>query len=971
MPITDIDKAFDQIKALVNTFESQKREYLSTSYSEARVRQDFIDKFFEALGWDVTHRFQKNIYKQEVKIEEGQKQKESANKKRADYAFYIDPHYNSVKFFVEAKKPSRNLKGNKSDYFQTVKYGWNAQTGISVLTDFQEFIVLDCRYKPEMDTIDTTEIMCFNYTDYLDKAKFEKIYWLFSREAVLEGNISTFVKSRPSIKSRGHQLSLLSGAYQTIDNSFLYYIDNIRFEMAQAFYNRGPNLTNEELTEATQRTIDRLVFMRFLEDKQIEGDSIITPIADSKNSWAKFSAESKRLDTKYNGIVFKPHFIDKTDFTGADDSIFKSIITGFESSNSPYDFNYIPIHILGNIYEQFLGKVIEVVDNRVLIEEKPDVRKAGGVYYTPKFIVDYIVNHTVGNAIEGKSLNAIKNIRIADIACGSGSFLIGVYDYLLNYYKNYYNKYTSKAKEDGCFYDAENDIWILSIHQKQQILLNHVFGVDIDHQAVEVTQLSLFLKLLEDETLATANEMQVLFHEKILPDLTNNIKTGNSLIDYQISESKDFCFEDLSKINPFDFRNGFPKVFNADNEGFDILVGNPPYVKVTDQVSLNYFKKYYHHQNYQYDLYLLFLERFYSVLGKHGTFGVIIPNTWLQSISFTNIRKHLSTDYHWKRFLHSDEYIFKDAIVDTHCIIFEKNPTKKEKIFLVDKVVKEEAVLFQKLKQENFDKDGGIINILASPAETAIFDKIKTVSISLKSVSTVYNGAKPFEKNKGTPPQTAEILQTKPYVVEKLPKPISSSDNWLPLLRGSLINRYVCFWDNNSWINYGKWLAAPRKKEIFETDEKVVVRQTADKIIATIIGKDIICRDNLHIVHSNVLDHRLILGILNSKLIDFYYYQINPERGENLAQVKKAHIEQLPMPIITEKNKPIADRIEKNVATLLNVIAKFNSVRTEKDKTLLENHISILENSINNDVFQIFGLNQTEADLVESGLSAN
>lgn len=962
LPISTIDTAFETVCDLVKRFQHQEREHLSPNYSEARVRQDFIDRFFEALGWDVTHKYQTNIYQQEVKIEQSQSQEDSKRKKRADYAFFADPDYQSVKFFVEAKKPSRNIRGNEEDYYQTAKYGWNAQTGISILTNFEVFIVLDCRYKPDLDTIHLTEIENYHYSDYANRKKFEKIYWLFSREAVLAGNIALRVKQLPSKRSMGHQLSLLDGSYQTIDDSFLNYIDSIRLEMAQAFFNNNSDFNSDELTEATQRTIDRLVFMRFLEDKQIEGDSLVSPIAESKHPWGKFIATCKGLDVKYNGIVFKPHFIDKPDFLGADETIFKSIITQLEHTNSPYDFNYIPIHILGNIYERFLGKVIEIRDNKAFIEQKPDVRKAGGVYYTPKYIVDYIVKHTVGRIIDGKSLNAIKDIKIADIACGSGSFLIGVYGYLLEHYKHYYNKYESKAKEDKCIYDSESGSWVLTIKQKQAILLNHVYGVDIDQQAVEVTQLSLFLKLLEDESLATANEMQVLFHDKILPDLTQNIQTGNSLIDYRILEEQAVDSAHLGRINPFDFATAFPSVFDRENKGFDILVGNPPYVKVTDDVSLSYFQKYFKHQNYQYDLYLLFLEQFYNVLGNNSLFGVIVPNTWLQSITFTNIRKHLASDYYWLQFLHSDEYIFKDAVVDTHCLVFEKNPNKKPTTFQVDKVVNEQPIFYQKLSQTDFLLDGSVINILARPRHTELFKKIKANSICLGDCSQSTVGVKPFQKGKGKPKQTKEIVDTKPFVKENSPKPIG--ENWMPLLRGNLMNRYECFWDNNSWIQYGEWLAEPRNPVFFRKDEKIIIRQTADRIIATIIGKDIICRNNLHILYSDAIDHRLILGVLNSKLIDFYYYQINPERGENLAEVKKSHVEQLPMPIITEHNRALSENIIKNVQTLLNTKPKLKTVRTDKEKGVYQKHIDVLEKQINDDVIRIFGLTDEEKILI-------
>lgn len=958
-----LQNAYLKTRELIETFKANEAHYLSPSYVEARVRQDFIDKLFTALGWDVLHDFQKNPFEQEVKVEKPQRQEGHQAQKRADYAFYLAPDFKKVQFFVEAKKPSRTLRQNRDDYFQTAKYGWNSQTGISILTDFEEIVMIDCRFKPDFDTILSNEIKYYKYLDLLDEDKFSEFYWLFSREAVDAGNLTKFVENLPQPKGKAKQLKLFGGRYQNIDDSFLDYIDDIRLQMAQAFYQNNPTLDHYDLTEATQRTIDRLVFIRFLEDKQIEPEDLMHGISTSEHPWRKFIELSKRLDAKYNGVVFKEHFIDKNAFLGANEELFKSIAQDLDHTNTPYDFNYIPIHILGNIYERFLGKIIVVEDGKARIELKPEVRKAGGVFYTPKYIVDYIVVNTVGKKIADKKPKEIAKLKFADIACGSGSFLIGVYDFLLDYYKKYYNQNPDEAKKDGCIYDSENQIWVLSIRQKQQILLDNVFGVDIDLQATEVSQVSLFLKLLEDETMATANDMNVLFAEKILPDLSGNIKCGNSLIGYEIMDGVlEFGKEEMRKLNPFDFEQAFPTVFSGKSKGFDCIVGNPPYVKVVDKFILKFFQQNYQHQNYQYDLYLLFLERYHHLLNKTGLLGVIIPNTWLQSVTFTNIRKHLLNAYSWKKILHSKKHIF-DAVVDTHVIIFENGNAGKENYFDVDLVQDEKAIPYQQLDQNAFEKNGEIVNVLARPEETQLYKKILENSTKVTEISVVYNGVKPFEKGKGNPKQTEETMLLKPFVKENQQKP--DGENWMPLLRGSLMNKYVNFWNENSWIQYGEWLAAPRKPEIFEADEKILVRQTGDRIIATKVGNGIIARDNLHIIISNSMNHNFILANLNSKLTDFYYQQLNPEKGEVLAQVKKTHVEQLPIPKITPENQALHDALVKLVEQMLQAKKDEQNAVTDHDKNFYRNLIQSLDNRINKAVYELYDLTAEEIALVE------
>ncbi len=551
------EKAYNEIKTLVEDFKAGQRHYLSKDYQEAEVRKDFIDKFLIALGWDVHHDRQKDPYEQEVKVERGVSM--SGAQKRADYSFSLAPNFRDPKFFVEAKKPVQDLY-NPDYYFQTIRYGWHKATPLAVLTDFEEFHILDCRFSPDISTILKRQVKRFHYSEYADKEKFAEIYWLFSREAVANNSLEKYAEGMPKPRGKAVQKALFAlEKHQTIDVDFLNEIEEKREILAKALKRNDESLDSEQLTEATQKIIDRLVFIRFLEDKLIEQEHHVHAFGERGKAWDDFIALCRKLDAKYNGIVFKKNFIDSDTFKGPVDSEFHAICQDICHLNSRFLYNEIPIHILGSIYERFLGKVVHATGHRVKIEEKPEVRKAGGVYYTPKYIVDYIVQNTVGKLIEGKTPEQISKLRFADIACGSGSFLIGVFDCLLVYHNKYYRLHPDKAKKDGCHY--KDGLWVLSIKQKQNMLRNNIYGVDIDAQAVEVTQLSLSLKMLEDETTATTNEMQVLFHEKILPDMTKNIVCGNSLIGTDILSQNLFAGDEERKLNPMDFEHAFPHIF--------------------------------------------------------------------------------------------------------------------------------------------------------------------------------------------------------------------------------------------------------------------------------------------------------------------------------------------------------------------------------------------------------------------------
>src|SRR6266545_5338146 len=280
------DEAFARIKELVEIFKQNESVYTGPRYNEADARKDFIDKFWIALGWDVNHEQQTDPYKQEVKVERGVATSEF--RKRADYAF-LGPNFRDVRFFVEAKKPHAGLD-NALYYFQTIRYGWNSHVPISVLHDFEEMRVLDCRYKPDINTALGHAVLKYHYTDYAKEQSFRTIYYLFSREAVTNGSIQEFAKGLPKISRKRAARGIATDEHQSIDESFLQELDHFREELARAYKRKNPELDSAALTEVTQRTLDRLVFMRFLEDKLIESKSLVARFTIANSAWQDFVA---------------------------------------------------------------------------------------------------------------------------------------------------------------------------------------------------------------------------------------------------------------------------------------------------------------------------------------------------------------------------------------------------------------------------------------------------------------------------------------------------------------------------------------------------------------------------------------------------------------------------------------------------------------------------------------------------------
>jgi len=621
-----------EIIELVERFEQNVDEYKFGKYNETQLRREFIDPFFEALGWDVENRGGRAGLYREVVHEDSVRVREAT--KNPDYGFYIGQ---ARKFFIEAKKPSVNLENDVKAAFQLRSYAWSAGLSISLLTDFEEFSIYDCRIEPSNSDLPRVGLLRhFTYDKYVDH--WDEIAALFSREAVLGGSLERYIESKK--KARGTI---------TVDEAFLREIDHWREILAKDIHKNNPDLTVRELNSSVQNTIDRIVFLRICEDRGIESFGRIKGLLKSEKAiYTMLLEEFRKADEKYNSGLF--HFKEEsgrgepdrlTPSLKIDDEVLSEMIENLYPPKSPYRFSVIPAEILGHVYEQFLGKVISLGDDGdVEVEYKPEVRKAGGVYYTPTYIVDYIVDNTVGKLLEGQTPTSASSLRILDPACGSGSFLIGAYQKLLDWHLGWYADHliplleagaseTSKevrallpesysatanagagnknkkrgrgrprksnassatnAAASGQFpiIQVQGGEWRLTTAERKRILLNNIRGVDIDLAAVEVTKLSLQLKVLEGENQETLSRQLTLFHERALPDLGENIKCGNSLIgpDFYDGQTSLFDEEEMYRVNAFDWEAEFPDIMGRG--GFDAVIGNPPYLSMENMDSVH------------------------------------------------------------------------------------------------------------------------------------------------------------------------------------------------------------------------------------------------------------------------------------------------------------------------------------------------------------------------------------------------
>ncbi len=483
MPQTDCPQA---VRELVERFENNKSHYKAPAYNETQVRREFVDPLFIALGWDVTNtKGWAEAYKEVVHEDSIQIQ---GSAKAPDYAFRIG---SARKFFVETKKPATNLNIQTEPAFQLRRYAWSAKLPLSVLTDFEEFAVYDTRVRPQRkDAASKARVLYITYDQY--ESRWSEIHGVFSRDAILKGAFDRFADSK---KKRGTT---------EVDDAFLDTIRKWRDDLARDIHKRN-DLPERQLNHAVQSIIDRIIFLRICEDRGTEQFGRLQNLRKSDDLYANLMKLFHDADDRYNSGLF--HFKPEKDRPSEPDTTTPNLhVAGYNLKRiiddlyypSPYDFRVFPPDVLGQVYERFLGDVITLskTGKTVKIEPKPEVRKAGGVYYTPTYIVDYIVKHTVGELVKdkqpheiaGRTLKTFKPargahpIRVLDPACGSGSFLLGAYQFLLNWYRDEYAKNADrwmKGPEPTLWQAAKND-FRLTIRERKRILTDHIYGVDID-----------------------------------------------------------------------------------------------------------------------------------------------------------------------------------------------------------------------------------------------------------------------------------------------------------------------------------------------------------------------------------------------------------------------------------------------------------------------------------------------------------
>lgn len=658
----DIATSIEQVRMLVDAFHAHYDQYSRVAYNETEIRVDFVNPLFQALGWDVLNERGLPQHLREVKheanviVEEGGRNR----RKHPDYSFKAGTEQC---FFLETKKPAIDIRTATDSAFQIRRYGWSGNLAISILTNFTDLIIYDCSIRPlEEDAANKAVVARFHYSEYIDR--FEEIYSLISKDAVVSG---AFARTFSNIDS--------PFAKEPFDNYFLSQIKQWRNLLSQNILDNNGELSSAEtLNILVQRILNRIVFLRICEDRSFEQYETLRKIC----TYAQLKNLFIVADRKYDSGLFD--LIDEQEVNISDEVIIE-IFKDLYYPNSSYEFSVVDPFIIGQIYESFLIETISITqDRKIMLVQKPEAVDSQGVVNTPKNIADFIVEKTLSTLYDNKRLDDFASYRIADICCGSGNFLISAFEYIINHYIEYLRSNSLKESiRSGHLYSVSDGQELrLSFALKRKILIENIYGVDIDTLAVEVAKLSLLLKLLENVSVNELNGYMATSRQQALPNLDKNLKCGNSLVDSRYADYNSDVLaniELLKKINMFDW----PVEFN--NIRFNAIVGNPPYIRVQKMV-------HYSLEEYQYykvadasgfetasasllDKYYLFIERGLSLLTEDGLLGYIIPHRFMNTASGEILRKWLSDKNAVKRITHFGTHqIFGNRSTYTCVVMF-------------------------------------------------------------------------------------------------------------------------------------------------------------------------------------------------------------------------------------------------------------------------------------------------------------
>jgi type I restriction-modification system DNA methylase subunit len=817
-----------------------------------------------------------------------------------------------------------------------------------------------------------------------------------------------------------------------LDQRFLADLKRWRLLLVNGFALRNQTRSLDDITHASQQLLNRFLFSRMLETNQlIEWNKLARAYSHYEVFHGDFTektfAESLReslfqeIKFKFNTELFKQPLL--CDTLALDNNILSILVgheplspdvaatCGFESGQGEliafrhlysYDFSLMSSDVMGAVYEKFLAHKLAQKDGRIIVEDTDELRKKEGIYYTPRYIVDYIVAHTLGEKInpilaEAKALLGYKNfkgaydkicelsqIKVLDPAMGSGSFLLGAFDALAAAYSDY-NAECEKQKRNGGNGDGNDDALFDAPAAKPRpverlgtaIVTHNLFGVDLDAQAVEVAKLNLWIRLMAAEKDSLRMKLQDPNKGKVpqnlLPALAANFKRGNSLIDDAkvagdaafdwakefpeiVAQASSLCVSEQSNEQDHTGRMPVPL-----RHGFDVVLGNPPYNMLqphnTSEGVLAHLRQHYVKVEFKIDLFQLFLQRAVSFLKQGSYLGYIIPTTILNNVYAESLRRWLVDQCCIERIAVSRNLVFADADVHTSILIFRRESDaalrEKHEILTTDDFPKPDEnriATYSRTRQSRFlEIPGYVWNILLNEENADLIGKLTNESVPLKSVATLNRGLITGDRDR-------YFATTK------------KTDKHVPIIEGGDVGRYFAAPPSNFVLFErpetagGCW-----DQEVHFAEHKIVIRQIAEKPLAGLLEKPLAVTGNIFTIRgSDLEDEFYLLGIINSRLTEFFWKTMFADFKSSFPQVTVFSLEQLPIRKINpESKKDLAQKknLVTSVKAMLFAQSAFNNLPSSLDKAI--RHSSRTRCNLAHYLQKVFASAVTEEKLID------
>ncbi|MCX6009431.1 MAG: N-6 DNA methylase [Chloroflexi bacterium] len=958
MTETAKQKAQQDIANLVTKYQNLPPSNIK-KHTEADTRRVFLLPLFQALGWDV---YSRDEVAEEVKTASG----------RVDYVFKL---HGVSQFYLEAKSLRTELT-RPEHIKQAITYAYNKGITWAVLSNFDGLQVYNAQTGRQFISLTHSKYL----TDFDD-------LWLLSKESL----------GKNALNERAEKYGALPPRLG-IEQRLYTQLRQWREELFTQLHHYNSSLDYNQIDEVIERLFNRLIFIRTCEDRRIEDSILLASVREWQSGGHKEQLIERlkhifrEFDGYYDSDLFAPHLTDQVFIESV--TIEKIIVGLYEipGGMASYDFSLIDADVLGTVYEQYLGHVATVVKQRAKeaqarmdlgfpadvtfeLTAKKQHRKEQGIYYTPRFVTDYIVEQTVGRFLKEHSHNEVLNLKILDPACGSGSFLIRAYDELLNYHADKRGKPVSGL-----------DQW-----ERLPILTGNVFGVDLDMQAVEIACLNLLLRSLA--------------RRDTLPPLAGNIRCGNSLISGSEDELKAYFGKDWREKKPFDWDKEFADIMAKG--GFDIVIGNPPYVGFhgfTDEK--DYLRDKYQSAQGRFDVYLPFIERGTLLLKEGGLLGFICPTNFMKRQHGQALRKLLKNNYKILQIIDfQHEQIFEQALNYTCIIIVEKSkPSTKHFITYIPERIDGEGF---SVKQYALQDDGWvfrdkiherIVAKIAAQPNISIGDLTESISEGIvtgkndvfllpiniasklgleKELLKAAIQGKQIQRYFN---EQTEFVVIYPYQTkENRTVPISEQDmvtlfpitwKYLSSNKKNLVGRQ--YFDESPKAWYELWC----ERSFFQqASNKIIVPELASCNRFAYCDKSIFYLDTACGIIPKKKDSKTylyLLGLLNSSLLEFYYKQTTVPKAGGFFIYKTMFLKKIPIRRIDFSN-PAEKKMHDDLVSLANKMLELNKRLAPIRNTPCNEHDELLreiertDKEIDNLVYDLYGLSEEDRRIVSEG----